>query len=78
MQAQTPSRVDRGPTTELPAELDTAGAKLVYLALSTAGPATADDLRSRLDLGKLTLFPILGTLEDRDLVDRDGERYVAC
>lgn len=77
MQAQTAIEpTASGTEIQVPTELDTPRSKLVYLALSIDGGSTVDDLRRQLDMGKLTLFPILGGLEDRGLVERDGDRYV--
>ena len=60
---------------QLPAELDSSNSKLVYLYLSTAGKATVGDLQSTLGMKQLALFPILQTLEGKDLIERDGETY---
>ena len=62
----------------LPETIESPTAKLVYLALATDGAATVDELRKRLDVGKLVLFETLGTLESKGLVDADGGRYAAA
>lgn len=59
----------------LPAELESAKAKLVYLYLSTAGDATLADLQQDLGVKRLSLYGILGTLRERGLVKRDGDSY---
>jgi predicted transcriptional regulator len=59
----------------LPDDLDSPQAKLVYLFLTTAGSATVDELSDELDLKCITLFSVLGTLEDRQLVARDGDEF---
>ncbi|MFB6218439.1 MAG: helix-turn-helix domain-containing protein [Halobacteriaceae archaeon] len=59
----------------LPEELESASAKLVYLALAATGGGTAEELCRCLDLSGLTLYSVLATLEDRGLVERDGEQY---
>lgn len=64
--------------TELPAGIESAGSKLVYLYLHTTGEATVDELQSALGMKRLALFPILDTLSGEGLVDRDGERYTVA
>lgn len=61
---------------ELPETLSSPQSKLVYLCLAASGGATVDELHEALDLRKITLFPVLETLTDRDVVTRDGETYV--
>lgn len=61
----------------VPDSIDSPQAKLVYLYLRTTAGATVEELDDSLDLKRLALFPVLDTLESRDLIDRDGERYVA-
>ncbi|WP_267643111.1 MarR family transcriptional regulator [Haloarchaeobius amylolyticus] len=51
-------------------------AKLVCLYLRTTGAATTAQLQEALGLRKLTLFSVLSTLEDRDLVERDESGQV--
>ena len=58
-------------------ELDSPCGKLLYLSLVGTDGRTADELGERLDLPKLTVHGVLGTLVDRGLVERDGDRYVA-
>ncbi|MFC6905851.1 TrmB family transcriptional regulator [Halalkalicoccus tibetensis] len=55
------------------AELDSSNAKLVYLYLATVEEASIDDLQTALEIQQLTLFPTLRTLEDEDLIERNGE-----
>jgi predicted transcriptional regulator len=54
-------------------ELDTARAKLVYLALLQTEARTTDDLSSLLGLQKITLFDVLSALDERGLIERDGQ-----
>jgi predicted transcriptional regulator len=54
--------------------LDTPRAKLVYLALLQTEARTADDLSALLDLQKITLFDVLSTLDDKGLIEREGQR----
>ena len=60
---------------QMPAELDSSNSKLVYLYLETVEEATIDDLQATLDVKQLALFPTLATLEDKDLIERDGETF---
>lgn len=71
-------------TDPLPKELDSPRAKLVYLYLATettadaASGATIDELQTQLGLQKITLYSILRTLRERNLVTkRDGSFAVA-
>lgn len=59
----------------LPSELDTAPTKLVYLYLHVAGAGTAGELRRALDVGLLTLYPVLRTLVRRGHVQRVDGTY---
>jgi DNA-binding IclR family transcriptional regulator len=61
--------------TALPAELASARAKLVYLYLETHGTTSLCELERHLEMRKITLYGVLGTLCDRGLVSRNGERY---
>jgi DNA-binding MarR family transcriptional regulator len=67
----------RTPRTTVPAELNSPRAKLVFLYLSTHGASTVADLEDGLGMRKMTLFSILGTLEERGLVERSTETYTA-
>lgn len=60
-------------TVSIPDGLSSSEAKLVYLSLSVRGRATVDELAESLGLRKLALYSILGTLYERDFVERDGE-----
>ena len=70
MMSQQPTRM------ELPAELDSPRAKLVYLYLQTHGQASLDELQVGLGMRKLSLYSILGTLSERGLVEGEAEQYV--
>ena len=59
----------------VPSRLESARAKLVYLALAGDGPATADDLAARLNETRLALLAVLRTLEERGLVVRGPEGF---
>lgn len=70
-QEHTP-RVD----TELPTQLNSSGAKLVYLYLKSVEGATIEELQTALDLQQLTLYSLLQTLTNHGLVDQTGSTYV--
>lgn len=57
----------------VPEELDSSQAKLVYLALALRGRASVDELGESLGLRKLSLYSIIGTLREHNLVTRDGD-----
>jgi predicted transcriptional regulator len=61
----------------VPDSIDSPEAKLVFVYLQTSTGATVDELHERLDLPRLSLFPVLDTLRTRGLVSRQGETYVA-
>lgn len=50
--------------------------KLVYLYLATHGAVTESELCEGLDMKRLSLYSVLGTLRDADIVARDDDRYV--
>jgi predicted transcriptional regulator len=64
-------------TIELPDTFSTSGTKLVYLYLRIEGEATVDELHRGLGMKKVTLYSLLKTLTATDLVDREGDVYVA-
>jgi predicted Rossmann fold nucleotide-binding protein DprA/Smf involved in DNA uptake len=66
------SGVDRA---SVPSRLESAQAKLVYLALAVDGPATADTLAARLNETRLALLAVLTALEKQGLVAREAEGY---
>ena len=84
MSANTPpvaaskSRTRAESSTDLPVDLETAQSKLCYFAISQTSGATLDDLAETLDLGKLTLLEVLGTLTERGHVQRHDGRYSTC
>lgn len=63
-------------TAQVPPELDSPGAKLVYLYLSTDGASTVGELQEALGMTKIALYGILQALGERGLVDRDDQHYV--
>ncbi|WP_380675710.1 TrmB family transcriptional regulator [Salinigranum sp. GCM10025319] len=58
---------------DIPDAVSSSEAKLVYLYLAVRGTVTVDELGAALDLPKLALFSILGTLGEYDLIVRDGD-----
>ncbi|WP_137287266.1 TrmB family transcriptional regulator [Halorussus salinisoli] len=65
------------PARELPTELESPRAKLVYLYLRPAA-ASIDELQADLDVKKITLFSILRTLRERGLVEKRDERFAVA
>ena len=59
----------------IPAGIESAQAKLVYLYLCTCGNSTLEDLHEDLDIPILTLYTLLDTLESRQLITRQGRFY---
>lgn len=62
--------------TGMPTDVESPRGKLVYLYLDTVGGASLDELVDGLDVQRITLYSVLKTLQERGLVDRDGDRYV--
>jgi predicted transcriptional regulator len=75
--AHPPTDADATDVVELPVRLTSAQAKLVYLYLLTRETTTVDELGHALRLPKLTLFSVLGTLDEYGLVARDGDTVTA-
>lgn len=73
MRSSKTESATEGPS--VPADLESARAKLVYLALARGGPATVDDLAAWLDETRLALFGVLAAMEDRGLVVRGPDGY---
>jgi len=65
-----------GAIERLPASLDSPQSKLVYLYLATAGPGTIEELRDALGIEFISLYPVIDTLREKNLVRKDGPRYV--
>ena len=64
--------------TTVPNEIDSPRAKLVYVYLTVTDGATTDELCDRLSITRLTLYPILESLSDREFVERRDDRYVTA
>lgn len=69
MNAVTPESVT------VPNTVSSPRGKLVYLYLATHGAVTESELCEGLDMKRISLYSVLGTLRDADLVARDDERY---
>lgn len=59
----------------LPNELTAASTKLVYLYVAAVDGATIDQMEADLDMRKLSLFPVVEDLADRNLLQTDGNQY---
>lgn len=59
----------------LPAELDSAQAKLVYLYLDATGGTTVADLKETLSMQKMAILSVLRSLSKQNLVEKDGSTY---
>lgn len=62
----------------LPGELESPRGKLIYLYLTQSDGSTLSDLKRDLDLGALTLYSVLKTLRERDLVRKEDDRFVTA
>ena len=60
---------------EVPPDVQSPRAKLVYLALGVGGAATVEELQAALSMTKLTLYGVLRTLTERGLVREVEGRY---
>lgn len=65
----------RGNDVSVPADLDSARAKLVYLYVALNDGATADEIQSHLDLSRGTVLSITGTLRDEGHLERTDDGY---
>ncbi|WIV68583.1 MarR family transcriptional regulator [Natrialbaceae archaeon AArc-T1-2] len=72
MEQQATTRID-----PVPEELASPRAKLVYLYLDAAGGATVDDLNQTLAMKKIAILSVLNELASNDLVEKNGDEYVA-
>ena len=62
-------------TDRMPPAIDSPRGKLVYLALSVRDGRTIDELQCVTQLSKLSLYSILRTLEQAELIEADGTEY---
>lgn len=67
---------DRNPPL-MPDTLSSAETKLIYLYLRGTDEATVADMSDDLEIQRLSLFPVLDTLDDRGLVARTDDHYRA-
>lgn len=63
----------RQPAGTMPTDLSAPLHKLVYLYLHERGETNVDDLQETLDVSLLDLYPTLDSLEEKELVERQGE-----
>ncbi|SDR26291.1 MarR family transcriptional regulator [Natronobacterium texcoconense] len=66
------------PTDQLPAELESPQAKLVYLYLEATDGATATDLTDGLAMKKIAILSVLNQLSSEGLVEKTGTTYAAA
>ena len=62
----------------LPPELQSPRAKLVYLYLTTNEDATVSEMGDSLGMKKMSLYSILKTLREQDMVAREGDAYTVA
>lgn len=60
---------------QLPTELSSPQAKLVYLYLDATGGSTLADLKATLSMQKIAILSVLSSLSKQGLVEKDGEMY---
>ena len=71
MTSQSPQGID----VSIPADLESARAKLVYLYVAVSGGATAEQLRDNLGVKKGTALSISGTLRERGHLERSDSGF---
>jgi hypothetical protein len=59
----------------IPADIETAGAKLVFLAIRAYEPVHVDDLKALVRMSGLSLYPVLRALHRKGHVTGDGGIY---
>jgi Mn-dependent DtxR family transcriptional regulator len=62
----------------LPEELESSRGKLIYLYLQVRGATTIDELKAELDLQLLTLYGLLGRLQEDGFVRKNGDRWLVA
>jgi DNA-binding MarR family transcriptional regulator len=75
MSSMEPPSVDLA---AVPDGIESPRAKLVYVYCSVSGGATTDQLCDNLSITRLTLYPILESLKERELIEREDDQYVAA
>jgi len=60
---------------DMPTDLRSPRAKLVYLFLSINGTATITELQESLNMKKISLYSILKTLRKQGVISKDDNRY---
>jgi len=66
---------EKHPDTAVPNALNTTGSKLVYLHITTNREVTIDEIQDDLQMKKITLYSVLGTLKDNGLIEQNGDVY---
>lgn len=67
---------ERVGTAAVPTGIESPRAKLVYLYLTTEPGATIGELSTALSLTKISLYAVLRTLRERELVERHEGGFV--
>jgi DNA-binding MarR family transcriptional regulator len=75
MSSMEPPSVDLA---AVPDGIESPRAKLVYVYCSITDGATTDQLCDNLSMTRLTLYPIIESLEDRELIERENDHYVVA
>jgi predicted transcriptional regulator len=70
------TKFDTTDAIDVPTDLTSTESKLVYLFLTASDGATMEELHDALDIRKISLFPVLRTLTERNVVTREGSTYV--
>lgn len=68
----------RGTDGQIPADIDSVSAKLVYLGVHQEGPVEAARLKAALGMSGLTLYPLLRELTRTGHVERRDRTYVTA
>lgn len=69
------SKPPQGVDVSIPADLESARAKLVYLYVATSDGASIEQLRRDLGVKKGTVLSITGTLRDRGHLERTDSGF---
>lgn len=69
------SKPPQGVDVSIPADLESARAKLVYLYVATSDEASVEQLRRDLGVKKGTVLSITGTLRDRGHLERTDSGF---
>jgi predicted transcriptional regulator len=72
-----PNDPDAVVSRRMPEGINSPQTKLVYYYLRVTDCETVDDLSAELDMKRMTLYDVLETLNEKGLVDNQGDRYRA-